>query len=223
MLVTINDNITKPQDLIGKKIGLKESSELSNSDILFYSMLNNTNIRKEQVEIVTAGFDTTLLLNGDVDAYEVFALNELIDLQEKAEKRGYNIHIINPADYGVEFYADAILTTADTIKQNPDVVRRFVNASLQGWNYAYVHPMEAINYTLMYSGSLNRQHESMVMQQVLGLLKVDDNPIGYIDKKVLQDMQSMFMQKGLIMGVINPLDVTAAPAAYTTEFFGDIK
>lgn len=222
VLVTINDNITKPQDLIGKKIGLKESSELSNSDILFYSMLNNTNIRKEQVEIVTAGFDTAPLLNGDVDAYEVFALNELIDLQEKAEKRGYNFHIINPADYGVEFYADAILTTTDTIKRNPDVVRRFVNASLRGWNYAYVHPMEAINYTLMNSGSLNRQHESRVMQQVLGLLKVDDNPIGYIDKNVLQDMQSMLMQKGLIMGVINPLDVTAAPAAYTTEFLGDI-
>ena len=222
VLVTIDGNITKPIDLIGKKIGLKKSSDLSNSDVLFYSLLNNTNISKEQVEIVSIGFDTSSLLKGEVDAYEVFALNELIDLQEKADKMGYKLYTINLADYGVEFYADAILTTADTIKRNPELVSRFVNASLQGWNYAYANPDEAINYTLMYSHSLDSRHESLVMQQVLGLLMLDSRPIGYIDKNILQDMQNMLMQKGLIMGLRNPINITDEPKAYAAQFMGGI-
>ena len=217
VLVTINENITKPQDLIGKKIGLKTPSNLSNSDILFFSMFNNTNITKEQVEIVKVGFDTEPLIKGEVDAYEVFALDELIGLQEK----GYKLYVINPADYGVEFYADAIFASEEQIKQNPDLIRRFVNATLEGWNYAYAHPEEAVDYTLIYSDSLNREHESKIMNEVLGLLRLNNKPIGYIDKNILQSMQNMLLEKKLIKGIRGSMGITAASASYTTEFIGD--
>lgn len=221
VLATINGDITKPWDLVGKKIGLKEQSGSSNSDIIFYSMLNNTGITKEQVEIVRVGFNMEPLLKGEVDAYEVFALNELIALQEKSQEMGYKLHVINPADYGVEFYGDAIVTPADTIQRNPDLVKRFVNASLEGWNYAYEHPDEAVDYTLISSDSLNREHESKIMQIVLDLLKFDNKPIGYIDKNILQSMQNMLLEKRLITGIKRSIDITATPAVYSAQFIGD--
>ena len=42
------------------------------------------------------------------------------------------------ADYGYDFYSTTIETTRDLIDKNPDLVQRFVDASIIGWyNYIY--------------------------------------------------------------------------------------
>ena len=40
------------------------------------------------------------------------------------------------ADYGFNIYANAVIAQEDTIKQNPDLVRRFVKAAMRGLEYA---------------------------------------------------------------------------------------
>ena len=47
------------------------------------------------------------------------------------------------ADFGVKALGVGLMANDDTIKQNPDLVRRFVRASLKGWNEALKNPAEA--------------------------------------------------------------------------------
>src|SRR5262249_17432925 len=47
------------------------------------------------------------------------------------------------ADAGMDIYANGIVAASDTIRKDPEMVRRFVAATLKGIQYAFDHPEEA--------------------------------------------------------------------------------
>ena len=46
-------------------------------------------------------------------------------------------------DFGLEIYANSIGVQEAFLKQNPDIVKKFVRASLRGWKDAFDNPEEA--------------------------------------------------------------------------------
>ncbi len=60
----------------------------------------------------------------------------------EAAKAGLALREIAPADYGINFYGDSIFTTGQLAAKNPELVARFVRASIRGWEYALQHPTE---------------------------------------------------------------------------------
>ena len=202
---SVDPNITTAQDLAGKKVGVTIGS---NSDILFRAMLKKAGVNIDQVEIVPVKYDISILLAGKIDAYEGYLINQPLSAREN----GFETYIINPTDYGINFYGDALFTTEEMIEKNPDLVRRFVKASLQGWEYAYEHPDEAVDYTLSYSDQLTKEHETGMMQASLELIKPDEKPIGTIERPVLEEMHELLVSNGILDKPIN-LD-----ELYTAEF-----
>ena len=49
------------------------------------------------------------------------------------------------SDAGVKVVGYTIVTNPETIKTNPDLVRRFVGATLKSWDYAKSHPEESLD------------------------------------------------------------------------------
>ena len=84
--------------------------------------------------------------------------------------------------YGIYFYGDTLFTTEKVIQENPDLVKRFVLASMKGWQFAYDNPEKAVDYVLMYSDQLNKEQEMLGMKASLELIKPDDKPVGTIEK-----------------------------------------
>lgn len=201
-----NSGITEPKDFIGKNIGVKLGG---NEELTYRVMMKNAGVDTSQVTENPVKYNISPLLSGQIDVWPGYVINEPITAQEK----GYNINIIWPSDYGVNLYADTLFTTEDMIKNNPDLVKRFVTATLQGWNYAYDNQDEAVTYTLMYSDQLNKEHETKMMQASLELLKPDDKTIGYMDKKVWEDMQKLLLENGFMKNPVNIDEV------FTTKFF----
>lgn len=202
---SVNEDVSSAEDLVGRKVGVTIGS---NSDILFLAMLKKAGVDIEKVERVPVTYDISPVLTGQVDAYEGYIINQPIIAREK----GFKTYIINPADYGISFYADTLFTTERMIKENPDLVRRFVKATLRGWEYAYSYPTEAVDYTLIYSDQLTENHETAMMQASLELLKPDDEPIGTIDRKVLEEMYDLLVSNNILD---KPLDIDKL---YTTQF-----
>lgn len=197
--------ITQPKDFIGKNVGVKLGG---NEELTYRAMMKGANVDTSQVEEVPVKFDISPLLTGQVDVWPGYSINEPIT----AEEKGFSVNLIWPTDYGVDLYADALFTTEEMIKNNPDLVKRFVVATLQGWNYAYNNPDEAVSYTLVYSDTLTKDHETSMMKASLPLLKPDDKPIGTIDVKVLEGMHELLLENGYIKKSID------LEKAYTTRF-----
>jgi len=59
-----------------------------------------------------------------------------------AYQKGIALKSFNPADYRVDFYGDTLFTLRQLATTQPDIVRRFRDASLKGWDYALKHPDE---------------------------------------------------------------------------------
>ncbi|MCH7774593.1 MAG: ABC transporter substrate-binding protein [Bacteroidetes bacterium] len=116
--------ISEPKDFVGKNVGVKLGG---NEELTYRAMMKGAGVDTSLVNEKPVKFDITPLLTGQIDVWPGYAINQPIT----AEEKGFPVNIIWPSDYGVELYADTLFTTEDMIKNNPDLVKRFVSATMQ--------------------------------------------------------------------------------------------
>ena len=141
-LMTLKDSgLERPRDLKGKKIG---HAGVPLERLLYDTMLKNDGVEKgiEDVQFVNVGYDAlTGLLAGQLDAISSYYTNQPVI----AENQGRQSNIMKAINYGVPDYYDlVIVTNEDMIKNNPDVVERFLRAVSKGYKEAAKNPSNAI-------------------------------------------------------------------------------
>jgi NitT/TauT family transport system substrate-binding protein len=80
------------------------------------------------------------LLQGQVDAI----LGSIDSYQIQIEAQGAVVDVYRFADYGVPTVSTSIFATNSYLASNPDIVKRFVAASLKGWTFAIEKPERAV-------------------------------------------------------------------------------
>ncbi len=73
-----------------------------------------------------------LLKGGSIDAYAGYVLTAVW----RARNEGLAISLLKPSSYGVDFYGDSIFATDRLIEEQPELVKKFLDASMQGWHFA---------------------------------------------------------------------------------------
>lgn len=76
--------------------------------------------------------------SGAADAIATYS----ISAQYAAKEQGVKLNELSPSEFGLDFYGDTLFTHQRLIDEDPDKVRRFVEASLKGWEYALSHKLE---------------------------------------------------------------------------------
>jgi ABC-type nitrate/sulfonate/bicarbonate transport system substrate-binding protein len=149
------------------------------------------------------------LLSGRMQAASsFFSTNEPV----QAELDGYEVVSLFYSDYGVTIYANPIFTSGQLIREQPDLVERFVRATLKGYQYAIEHPDEAAELALKYDESLDVTFQSATMRAEIPLIDTGDVPIGWMDAEVWQNTADILVEQGILS---SPVDLDAL---YTTEF-----
>ncbi len=123
-------NITRPKQLEGKKVGM---SGVPSDEPLLKTMLEADGGDFSKVEKVNVGTDLMpALLGNKVDAIiGGYGVHESI----VAEQQGKPVNVMNIQDWGVPDYYELILVTNDDmLKQNPEVVRKFLRATVRGYS-----------------------------------------------------------------------------------------
>lgn len=197
--------ITKPQDFVGKRIGVKLGG---NEELTYRAMLKKAGVDAAKVTEIPVKFDMSPLFTGQVMAWPGYSINEPIVAQEQ----GYEVSLIWPSEYGVDLYADTLFTTEAMIRDKPDLVKRFVDASLMGWDYAITHPEEAVQFTLKQSEKLKEGHEKAMLKASIGSLKPDDKPIGWMDRGKWEEMRNLLLEAGFIKKAVD------VDKVFTTQF-----
>lgn len=137
VLLTRRDSgILSPYDLKGKIVAYQQGLD----DAAITAMLNFAGVKAGDYTHVPHDFEHKKLISGEVDAIESYITNEPF----KYKKSGHDINILNPMSYGIDLYGDNLITTDQEIKNHPDRVKRFILATLEGWQYAFSHTEEAV-------------------------------------------------------------------------------
>lgn len=142
-LMTLQESgLKRPRDLKGKRIG---HSGIPLERLLYDAILKNDGVANgiDGVQFTNVGYDAlTGLLAGQLDAASVYYTNQPVI----AENQGRKVNIMKVTDYGVPDYYDlVIVTNEDMIKNNPDVVERFLRAVTKGYKEAVAKPQDAIS------------------------------------------------------------------------------
>lgn len=123
--------IKTPQDMIGKRIGVQAANSA-----VFEAFLTANDIALDEVEVVPVEYDPSVLVNGDVDGLIAFVTSQSVTLAAE----GYPVNDLLFADNGLPFVAHVITTTDDTIANNREMLKAFLEAEIRGWTDAVADP-----------------------------------------------------------------------------------
>src|ERR1043165_3441335 len=132
-------NIKSVADLKGKKVGVPSGSSQTT---MLPLLLKSNNLKESDVNMIDMPVASMVpaLLQGQVDA----VLGSIDAYQIQAEAQGAQLDVYRFADHGVPPVTTSIFASNDYLKSNPDVVKKFVAASLKGWSFALDNPAKAI-------------------------------------------------------------------------------
>ncbi|MDO9268899.1 MAG: EAL domain-containing protein [Methylobacter sp.] len=191
--LTLKDSgIVSPYEFKGKRV-MEDSFD--NAPLL--AMLYETGISADEFTHLEDTFNPDDLINGKTDAM----VSYLTDQVDYFKKNGIGINIIDPRNYGIDFLGDNLFTTEQEINRHPERVRRFLRASLKGWDYALKHQDELIGIILSQYNPGNRlsaEHLRFEAQETVKMILPDTIPIGHTDIKRFQRIADTYRQLGLI-------------------------
>jgi NitT/TauT family transport system substrate-binding protein len=201
--------ITRPHDFPGHTV---RTLAPGGSAVAFRAMMTRLGLDPDSVQAIDIGYDLSPFLAGEVDIWPAYMTNEVLT----ARQQGYEVNLILPDDYGVHLYGDTLVTTDQLIQENPDLVLRFLRATLRGWQWAVENPAEAGPLALKYDPDLDADHQVAQMEAYVPLIHTGEDHVGWMRAEVWQGICDILAEQGLLA---EPLDVDEV---YTMEFLQEV-
>jgi len=209
VFMTLADSgIRRPADLPGRTIRKLDPG----SAPIFAAMMRSLGLDPATVHEVDVGFSLDAFTRGEVDTYSAYLTSVVVS----ARAQGLDINVIYPDDYGVHLYGDTLFTSDRLIRENPDLVLRFVRATLRGLRWAVENAEEAGQLSLEYDPTLDADHQVGQMKVSLPLIHTGEDQIGWMRTATWQGTLDILVDQGLLTGAVDVDDV------YTMEFLYEV-
>lgn len=183
-------DISSPLDFYGKRIMYQQNVD----DAMIMAVLNEYNIGKNDFIFVPHNFDDNALVKDHADVISAYITDQPFTYRQK----GIQVNIINPANYGVDFYGDNLFTSEDVFKRQPQQVLAFRRASLKGWQYALNNTEEVVDWIINKYGS-NKSREALLYEAKMTkrMIKPKLIDIGNINPSRFRRISEIYIEKGL--------------------------
>jgi len=192
-------NIIAPKDLIGKTLGVRYY-DISHRE--YKAMMAAQGLDTSKVEEVGIGWEPQPLLTGQVDALYSYIYGLAVQLEVK----GYQLNKIFVKDWGVNGLGSNLIANADLVEKKPDVVRRFLRASIKGWWYAIEHPLDTVDTLIKLHPELDWEANLAMLKAQVPLLESDvtkERGLGAQSKERWEATQTTLFAQGVIDQKVN--------------------
>lgn len=125
--------IRRLAQLKGKTIGVTFGG---NDETILRTLLAKADLTEKDVALFSVRYDYTPFYRRRVDIWPVYRNTQGIFLDQKMAAEGETVQFFNPADFGVRFVANSVVTSRKMFEKQPDKVRTFIRALLLGWREA---------------------------------------------------------------------------------------
>jgi len=187
-------NIKTIENLKNKKVMLTPDARSAAS---INSMIKSKNIKLNEIDFIEHSFKLEDLINGKTDAMGCYLSNEPYSLMKKNIK----FKVFDPKDYGFDFYGGLLFTSKKELKDNPQRVKSFYDASIRGWNYAFENIEETAKIIYDKYNTQNKTLESLIFEgKVLKELALYEKGfLGHLDEKKINEIKRLY----LVLGFVN--------------------
>jgi NitT/TauT family transport system substrate-binding protein len=196
---TLAKPIRTPGDMVGKRIGVQATGL-----VLLRALLARNGIDQKDVTIVTIGSDLSPLVKGEVDAVTGWLTNTTALKVLGADRVELRLW-----DSGVRLYAHPYYATAQTIRNRPELLARFVRATAKGWEYAFHNRDKAVGLLIAEYPHLNVEDEGPAADVMVSYAFNETTRTGgwgVMDPTVWADQIELFAQLGLFPKKVPTVD-----------------
>ncbi len=187
--------IERPFDFMGKSVAVGGSAaDIRDMKIQFDALmkalgLDDTRIRRVPYDPTYQSF-----LRGEVDVTPAYFTGGVV----RINKTGQATDIIWPGDYGIRFYSDILVAGDRILSSRPEVVVRFLRASLKGWQAAVGDTAMAVDATLKYAKLPDREIQTAMMEAQMPLVHTGEDHIGWMKREDWQGMIRVLAEQGVL-------------------------
>jgi NitT/TauT family transport system substrate-binding protein len=189
---------------VGQKIALAPGS----STIIYQAMVERLGIDRSQITEIPVNVWDLWECWEIAPACSNYATNGPVMLDQAGE----DYALIWPSDYGISWYGDVLITTDQMIDEKPDVVERFVRATLKGWQQAVSDPELATSATLAFDPELDRDFQLAAMRASIPLVDTGTDQIGWMRAEDWQQVADILLEQNIVATLVD------VEAVYTNQF-----
>ena len=188
-----DSGIATPADFAGHSVGFKAG--VVPAELI--AMLAGANLTPDDVDLVGVGFDPRVFMEGGVDVYPVFLNNE----PDTIRSAGFDINVIDPADFGVPTLGVTYLTNDETLADT-DLVERFLRATMKATYWIEDHRDEAIEITLRHAEGADPAHQRYLLDTDIAAAQRADGRMGLSDPAQWNALIDLLVQYDVIDGPV---------------------
>lgn len=209
-LVTKSDTqIVRIHDLIGKTIKTPTDNHLINE---LKVLLNAHKINLDQVHFVHGPIQFDDLRSPDVDVLLTYGANA----EFYAQTQDLEVSVTHLSDLGSAYYGNVLFTHRSTIIEYPNMVDRFLQASLRGWHYALSHEQQIIKQLAALNNHLvpesdRQKYNTLYADSMKDYMQWPDVYIGDSSLSRWHQIYNDLYNNGLIKGGWNMDDYLYSP------------
>jgi len=196
--------ITSVKDFKGKTV----ATWFTGPQYIMKLVLAANGLSEDDVKVVSQSVSMQPFIDGQYDVATATLYNEFNVLKEKGVT---DLNIIHPDQSGAPTsQQDAVITSEKMIAEKPELVQAFLDATLQGWKYAFENPDEAIDIVMKAGSGLDRHHQELMMASLKDTMTVGTGTsegMGYINLDAIKEVEAALVKFGAID---KPVDVSKA-------------
>lgn len=192
------------EDLKGKTVGVTYGG---NDETIMNALLAKGGIGENELSLTSVRYDYTPFLRKKVAVWPVYRNTQGIFLGNKLAAAGEKAGFFNPADFGIRFVANSVITTEKMISSQPELVNTFITALMAGWEEAFKaeNREKCIAAIALHDKDSTAETIEQQVESTRLLVKPNpDFPIGTIDRKAWQQTEKIMLTQQLIKA---PVDI----------------
>lgn len=173
-IVHKNSGISSFPDFKGRKVGVQTGAD---TDTLYRALLAKFGMTTKEVREVPIQFDPTPFVSGQIDVLPGYVTNQPITLKNQ----GIQTEVITASSQGMSVYGNVYFVSEKTLKDSPDLIRRFLRATQSGWQLALRDPDVATSAMRARSKDFTEADLKAIHEAVIRFIRPDEagvQPLG---------------------------------------------
>ncbi|MCF8113909.1 MAG: ABC transporter substrate-binding protein [Desulfotignum sp.] len=198
--------ITRLSDLQGCRMGITYGG---NDETIMKTLLAKAGLTLRDVQVTGVRFDFTPFLKNQVTLWPVYRNSQGVILAGQLAREGESVRFFNPADFGVDFVANSVVTSGKMAADHPDRVRQFLSALLDAWEAAMdpANQKQVLAAVKRYDKGTQGEVQKAQLDATRDLVKPrPDTAVGRIRPKAWAQTEAIMLAQGMIK---QPVHVTS--------------
>jgi NitT/TauT family transport system substrate-binding protein len=174
--------ISKPKDLEGRSVADAAASSIPRMFPAYAKAAKIDGAKVKWTVVASDAIAATLAL-GRADAVGYYTISEALLKKAIGPKE---LVVLTYADAGLDFYSNGIIADEKLLSSNPDLVKRFVAATMKGLKDSIANPEEAAKILNKYHRQIDVDIGTAEMKAVASLVRKPLDKAGMIDLARMQ-------------------------------------